>query len=141
MSGILLAGDLEAEVEDPTLDVVNTEPPTSVGVLGPPELDVDVQVPDPGEISMEPVTTDVLVLPVAGPEGPAGATVFEPFEYQMPVAQTTAVIDHTLGHDPVAIQVMVNDVQASEFEVVFTIPQQQIRVAFDIPVAALIRLF
>lgn len=112
MSGVLLGPGIEAVVEDPIL-----------------------------EISMDVPTTDVLVLPVVGPRGPSGATVFEPVEYQMPVAQTTAVIDHDLEHDPVAVQVVVDGVQASEFEVVFTIPNRQVRVSFDVPVEALIRLF
>ena len=141
MSGIILAGDLEATVEDPMLDIADLDAPISVEALGPPAVDVDVQVPDTGEISMESVSTDVLVLPIAGPTGPAGASDLDIFEYQMPVAQTTAVINHTLGRNPVAVQVMVDGVQASEFEVVFTIPDEQVRVAFDFPVLALIRLF
>jgi hypothetical protein len=94
---------------------------------------------------------DLYVLTPGGPPGPPGPQgdtgpqgapgVGSPFEYQMPVAQTTALVDHTLGRDPVAVQVLVDGVQASEFEVVFTIPQQQIRVGFDIPALALIRLF
>lgn len=94
---------------------------------------------------------DLLILTPGGPPGPPGAQgqqgpagtpgVGSPFEYPMPIAQTTAVIDHDLGRDPVAVQVVVDGVQASEFEVVFTVPSEQIRVGFDIPVAALIRLF
>lgn len=72
----------------------------------------------------------------------AGITVTTviPFEYQMPVAQTTATIDHELGRDPVAVQVFDDGVLCSDYSVVFTIPGQQVRLGFDVSVAAFIRL-
>jgi len=71
----------------------------------------------------------------------AGITISAaPFEYQMPVAQTTAIIDHTLGRDPVAVQVFDDGVLCSEYSVVFTVPGQQVRLGFDVSVAAFVRL-
>lgn len=107
---------------------------------------------DPARVVLDGDTLqDLYVLTPGGPPGPPGPQglpgpqgapgVGSPVEYQMPTAQTTALIDHGLGRDPVAVQVVVDGVQASEFEVVFTVPQEQVRVAFDIPVLALIRLF
>jgi hypothetical protein len=118
--------------------------PTDFLLVDPPK--------DPARVVLDGDTLqDLLVLTPGGPPGPPGPQgltgpqgipgVGSPFEYQMSVAQTTALIDHTLGRDPVAVQVVIDGVQASEFEVVFTAPQTQIRVAFDIPVLALIRLF
>lgn len=141
MTSIVLAPDLESLVEDPFGETVDVDVPIVIEAISAPEIDVDVLVPQPSEIAMEPAATDVLVLPVVGPEGPAGASVLEIFEYQMPVAQTTAYVDHDLGRNPVAVQVFVDGVEASEYEVVFTVPAQQVRVAFDVAVAALIRLF
>lgn len=64
------------------------------------------------------------------------------FEYLMPVPQTTALIDHNLGYDPVAIQVLDtgSGEHFAEWSAVFTVPGQQIRLGFDVAVAALIRL-
>ena len=75
-----------------------------------------------------------------GTRGPAGPQA-QPFEYQMPVAQTTAVIDHTLERDPVSVQVFDESGRiCSEYSVVFTDPAKQVRVGFDVAVKALIRM-
>ena len=75
-----------------------------------------------------------------GPQGEPGQSTLTPFEYLMPVAQTTATFAHTLGRDPVSVQVLVDGVQADEYQVLYPVPGEQVRVGFDIPVQALIRL-
>ena len=63
------------------------------------------------------------------------------FTYTMPAAQTTATIDHDLGRDPVAVQVTDSDgIVYSEYEVVNTVPQAQVRIGFDVAIQATIRL-
>jgi len=72
--------------------------------------------------------------------GTSVATVTR-FVYVMPVAQTTATIDHDLGRDPIVVQVLDESGEVcDEFSVVYTIPNQQLRVGFDIPVKATIRV-
>lgn len=101
---------------------------TIVEVTGSPGTSVEVGTTETSP-TVEAVTTT------------AGITITAtPFEYQMPVAQTTAVIDHNLGRDPVAVQVFDDGVLCSEYSVVFTIPGQQVRLGFDVSVAAFIRL-
>lgn len=77
----------------------------------------------------------------AGPPGPPGAG-FEVFEYIMPVAQTTAVITHSLGHDPVVVQVwdMADMTILDGYGYVVLSPGSSIRVSFDLPFRAMIRL-
>lgn len=103
---------------------------------------VDEPPPAPEVRSVE-TGADILLITtsgVRGPQGPPGANG-DPFQYQMPTAQTTALVDHTLGYDPVAVQVFDEDgLLCSEYSVVFTIPDQQVRVGFDIALKATIRL-
>lgn len=66
-----------------------------------------------------------------------GAVVFP---YDMPGVASTAVIDHTLGRDPVMVQVLVDGVPVEEYSVSFPISGQRVMVGFDIPAQAQIRL-
>lgn len=72
-----------------------------------------------------------------GEKGETGGTVFE---YLMPVAQTTALVEHNLGRDPVAIQVIVDGTVREEYSVSFPLPGATVLVGFDVSVQALIRL-
>ena len=74
-------------------------------------------------------------------EGLGTTVLVEPFVYVMPVAQTTALIDHDLGRDPVVVQVL-DDFGAvyDEFSITYTVPKEQVRVGFDIPLKATIRM-
>lgn len=82
---------------------------------------------------------------VAGPPGPGGtggtgSGQTRVFEYLMPVAQTTALITHDLGHDPVGVQVVVDGTARDEYSVSFPIPGETVLIGFDVTVQALIRL-
>jgi hypothetical protein len=112
------------------VEVVSTGVQTSVEVHGDGGTVVEVGTPV-AQPTVEAITTTAGI----------AVTAVTPFEYQMPVAQTTAVIDHDLARDPVAVQVFDEDgVLCSEYSVVFTIPRKQVRLGFDVAVAALIRL-
>lgn len=98
-----------------------------------------VSVPD--QVSHETAVTGGIV----GPPGPrglpgSGGSGSAAFEYLMPVAQTTAVFDHTLGRDPVAVQVIVDGQVCDEYSVTFPLPSERIQVGFDVSVKALIRI-
>jgi hypothetical protein len=125
----------------PVDDVVLITPPAMKTLtLVPPLSVVPLTVPTGDPISIEPQDASLgLLVPVPGPPGPIGDFVFD---YLMPVAQTTAVIDHTLGRDPVVVQVIDPSTQAEvdEYGVVFLIPGERVRVSFDISIQALIRL-
>lgn len=75
---------------------------------------------------------------IGGEPDAAGGLVV--FEYQMPVAQTTVVVNHNLGHDPTSIQVFDGGGICDDYSVTFTIPGAQVLLGFDVSVAALIRL-
>ena len=62
------------------------------------------------------------------------------FEYQMPVSQTTALFEHDLGRDPVAIMVSVDGEVFDEYSVSFPEPGVSVLVGFDMSVRALIRV-
>lgn len=65
----------------------------------------------------------------------------EAFTYQMPTSQTTALVTHTLGRDPVAVQVFDEfGVLCDGYGVTFTDPAHQVRLSFDVALKALIRL-
>lgn len=64
------------------------------------------------------------------------------FEYTAPVSQTTHVVSHTLGRDPVAVQVIDLDsgLLVDNFSYVVLSPGTQCRIAFDIPLLVKIRM-
>jgi hypothetical protein len=101
-----------------------------------------VPLPESPELVEPPDTADKLVVPEAGPRGLPGLAGDVVFEYLMPVAQTTALIEHPLGRDPVVVQVIdpATSAEVDEYEVVFVTPGQRVRVAFDIAAQLLIRL-
>lgn len=82
-------------------------------------------------------STNIVV--TAGLQGPPGPRS-QPEEYLMPVAQTTATFDHTLGHNPTSVQVILDGQVCEEFSVTFPIAGQRVQVGFDISVQALIRV-
>lgn len=64
-----------------------------------------------------------------------------PFVFVMPAAQTTATVDHHLGHDPISIQVEDEfGTVYTEFSIVYTVPGEQVRLGFDLPIKATIRM-
>ena len=72
--------------------------------------------------------------------GGGGGSV-TPYVYVMPTAQTSATINHTLGRDPIAVQVFdETGVLCEGYSVAFTVPTTQVQVGFDISMAATIRL-
>lgn len=74
-------------------------------------------------------------------EGGGGSADLTPFVYVMPTAQTTATIDHHLGRDPLGVQVLDEfGTVYDEFSITYTVPKEQVRVGFDIPLKATIRL-
>ena len=110
------------------------------------------------EIHGSPATTVVEVQQIAGSvievhgapttvvevhEGSGGTAVVDltPFVYVMPAAQTTATVDHDLGRDPVSIQVLDDFGNVyEEFSITYTVPKEQVRIGFDIPIKATIRM-
>jgi hypothetical protein len=127
--------EIEVILESPNLPEITVvvEPPLPeiAVILEPPLPDISVTVSEVGLVGPR------------GPRGfpgPGGSGVLSVFEYQMPHAQTTAIIDHTLGRDPVAVQVFDGDQLCDEYGVVFTRPGEQVTVGFDVSVAAFIRL-
>lgn len=105
--------------------------PRSISVFNPVRK---TKVKNPGQDSILVVTDRV---PTVG-SGGGGTT--HVYEYTMPVAQTTAIIDHNLGRDPVAVQVLLDGQECDEYSVTFPIPGQRVLVGFDVSVAATIRL-
>lgn len=95
---------------------------------------------DAVDLSGEPVEATTPV--VAGPPGAGGggSGTTKVFEYLMPVAQTTALITHDLGHDPVGVQVVVDGTARDEYSVSFPVPGETVLIGFDVSVQALIRL-
>lgn len=77
---------------------------------------------------------------VAGPEGETGPTGGTVFEYVMPVPGTTALIEHDLGRDPVAVQMLVDGSEVDEYGVTFPVPGHTVLVGWDTPALAVIRL-
>lgn len=134
-------GDVEVVAAPAILPTV-TLPPKLVTVTTPvPAPTVAARPPAlPTVTGTAPSTSGATVVALAGPRGPQGMAGGEVFEYLMPIAQTTVLVDHPLGYDPVAVQVLVDGELCAEYSVVYTIPMQQVRVAFDISVQALIRL-
>ena len=75
-----------------------------------------------------------------GEQGERGVTGGIAFDYLMPIPGTTAVIEHDLGRDPVAVQVIVDGTVRDEYSVSFPLAGQTVMVGFDVVVQALIRL-
>lgn len=138
---LTLTPGVEVEVDPPPLPtVIVTAPATLVATVDPPEPILTLTVPAVAPVIVEaPSSGDLVVVPVVGPKGADGAAAGH-FEYLMPIPQTTVLIDHPLGYDPVAVQVLVDGEVCSEYSVVFTVPEQQVRIAFDVSVQAMIRL-
>ena len=139
----LLPG-VDVTVDIPRLPEVTAAPPgitttdVAVDVLPSP---LKIEIPAFPEVeSSPPRAQESVIVPIAGPPGPPGQGVFDAFEYQMPTAQTTAIIDHDLERDPVAIQVFDGPIVCSEYSVTFTIPGEQVLIGFDVSIAAFIRL-
>lgn len=139
---VTLAVGVEVVVDPPPLPAVTATTVTDlIANVSAPDLEFFALTVPPvaPTVINAPTVTGQLVVPVIGPAGANGAAAGQ-YEYQMPVPQTTALVDHPLGYDPVAVQVFVDSELCAEYSVVYTIPGQQVRVAFDVAVQALIRL-
>lgn len=137
---VTLTDGVTVEVAPPPLPSVTTTTVADlIATTGVLPSGVALSVPDVAPAVLNEPASSVLVVPAVGPPGKDGADAGR-FEYQMAVAQTTVLVDHQLGYDPVAVQVLVDGQVCSEYSVVYTIPREQVRVAFDISVQALIRL-
>ena len=110
-------------------------PSTSATAVSPPLG----AVTNPPDVAVSTAIRNVGVVVHTGLPGPAGTGV-DIWEYQMLTPATTATIDHDLGRNPVAVQVVIDGEEVSEFGVYFTIENEQVQISFDIPAAALIRL-
>jgi hypothetical protein len=75
------------------------------------------------------------VLETTGGGGGAGV-----FTHVQSLAAATWVIPHTLGRDPVAIQVIVNGSPADEWQTIFTTPGSVVTLGFDLSVSGVARL-
>lgn len=71
------------------------------------------------------------------PQAPA----IQVYEHTQTVAQATWTINHTLGHNPFVVQVFdQGGVILSEWALTFSIPNVQIVIGFDVPMAGVARL-
>lgn len=62
-------------------------------------------------------------------------------EHVQTVPAHTWVIDHTLGRDPVAIQVLVDGIEVGEgWSTSFTVPGEQVMLGFDVAISGIARL-
>ncbi len=75
---------------------------------------------------------------VVGPRGPGG--IAEAYQHVQLVAQTTWTIYHMLGHDPVAIQVLIDGTPHDEWTTIFTVPGVCVTLGFDVSVAGIARM-
>lgn len=106
---------------------------------------VEAEIISPADRTYEaiaPETQVAAVMLIPGPEGPAGepGPAMQPFVWNQETPSATWIIDHDLGMDPTSVQVLVDSLPASEFGVAFPIPNQQVRISFDIAVVGTARL-
>lgn len=106
-------------------------------------LDGDVRVAPPVLPAVRvapPSPSSVVVLPVAGPTGPPGATGGDPFVHTQDVPQSVWTVEHGFGRYPVAWSLHdTSGLLCSEYQVQH-LDLNTSRVSMDVPTAGIFRV-
>lgn len=110
MPDLLLSSETRVTVNNPTPTITLTPPAGRITVAAPTIPTVTLNPPAP-VVTMAPASTAVVVVPVRGPAGPAGAPggAVYTFTQATPAAQWT--IPHNLGRRPPIVLRLTSDPQ------------------------------